>query len=166
MCEDIWEPEPAAHAAEQGAELLIVINASPFDVQKSAQREELLAQRARENNVAIAYLNLIGGQDDLLFDGGSVLVEADGRIAARAPVFVDALLVAEYDSATRRFSADRLAGPNPIHRARRASTPDSCAASATTSTRTIFLACCSACPAASTRRWRLRSRSTRSARTT
>jgi NAD+ synthase (glutamine-hydrolysing) len=56
------------------------------------------------NNVAIAYLNLIGGQDDLLFDGGSVLVEPDGRVAARAPVFVDALLIAEYDSATRRFS--------------------------------------------------------------
>ena len=105
VCEDIWEPEPAAQAAGQGAELLIVINASPFDVQKSAQREELLAQRARENNVAIAYLNLIGGQDDLLFDGGSVLIEPDGRVAARAPVFVDALLVAEYDSATRRFRA-------------------------------------------------------------
>ncbi|HEX3123885.1 MAG TPA: NAD+ synthase [Rhodanobacteraceae bacterium] len=105
VCEDIWEPEPAAHAAGQGAELLIVINASPFDVQKSAQREELLAQRARENNVAIAYLNLIGGQDDLLFDGGSVLIEPDGHVAARAPVFVDALLLAEYDSASRRFSA-------------------------------------------------------------
>ena len=105
VCEDIWEPEPAALAAAHGAELLIVINASPFDLEKSGQREELLARRARENNVAIAYLNLIGGQDDLLFDGGSLLVEPDGRIAARAPVFVDALLVAEYDSAERRFRA-------------------------------------------------------------
>jgi NAD+ synthase (glutamine-hydrolysing) len=106
VCEDIWEPEPAARAAAQGAELLIVINASPFDVGKAAQREELLARRARENNVAIAYLNLVGGQDDLLFDGGSLLVEADGRIAARAPAFVDALLIAEYDAATRRFRAE------------------------------------------------------------
>ncbi len=105
VCEDIWEPEPAAHAAEQGAELLIVINASPFDLQKSTQREELLAQRARDNNVAIAYLNLVGGQDDLLFDGGSVLVEPDGRVAARAPAFVDALLIAEYDNVARRFCA-------------------------------------------------------------
>jgi NAD+ synthase (glutamine-hydrolysing) len=105
VCEDIWEPEPAARAAAQGAELLVVINASPFDLDKSAQREELLARRARENKVAIAYLNLIGGQDDLLFDGGSLLVEADGRIAARAPAFIDALLVADYDSATRRFAA-------------------------------------------------------------
>ena len=105
VCEDIWEPEPAARAAAQGAELLIVVNASPFDLDKAVQREELLARRARENKVAIAYLNLIGGQDDLLFDGGSLLVESDGRIAARAPAFVDALLVADYDSGTRRFTA-------------------------------------------------------------
>jgi NAD+ synthase (glutamine-hydrolysing) len=106
VCEDIWEPEPAARAAAQGAELLIVINASPFDVGKAAQRDELLARRACENNIAIAYLNLIGGQDDLLFDGGSLLVEADGHIAARAPAFIDALLIAEYDAGTRRFRAE------------------------------------------------------------
>jgi NAD+ synthase (glutamine-hydrolysing) len=105
ICEDIWEAEPAALAAEAGAELLMVINASPFDVDKAAQREELLARRARENNVAIAYLNLVGGQDDLVFDGASMLVEHDGRIAARAPAFVDALLLATYDNATRRFTA-------------------------------------------------------------
>ncbi|MHB8447355.1 MAG: NAD+ synthase [Rudaea sp.] len=105
VCEDIWEPEPAARATAQGAELLIVINASPFDVGKAGAREDLLARRARENRVAIAYLNLVGGQDDLVFDGGSLLVEPDGRIAARAPAFVDALLVAEYDGATRRFHA-------------------------------------------------------------
>ena len=105
ICEDIWEPEPAGLAAQKGAELLIVINASPFDLEKSAQREELLARRARENGVAIAYLNLVGGQDDLLFDGGSLLVEPNGRIAARAPVFVDALLTAEYDNTARKFRA-------------------------------------------------------------
>ena len=104
VCEDIWEPEPAALAAGKGAQLLIVINASPFDLAKSAQREELLVRRARENNVAIAYLNLVGGQDDLLFDGGSLLVEPDGRVAARAPVFVDALLITEYDNAARKFT--------------------------------------------------------------
>ena len=105
ICEDIWEAEPAAYAAAAGAEVLLVINASPYDIQKAKAREHLLAQRARENNIAIVYVNVVGGQDDLLFDGGSLLVEHDGRIAARAPQFVDALLVAEYDSATRRFTA-------------------------------------------------------------
>jgi NAD+ synthase (glutamine-hydrolysing) len=105
ICEDIWEPEPAALAAEGGAQLLVVINASPFDLAKSQQREALLAQRARDNDVAIVYLNLVGGQDDLLFDGGSLLIEPDGRVAARAPVFVDALLIAEYDADARRFHA-------------------------------------------------------------
>jgi len=88
-----------------GAELLLVINASPFDIPQAKTREELLSRRARENDVAIAYVNVVGGQDDLLFDGGSLLVEPDGRIAARAPQFVDALLIAEYDSAARRFTA-------------------------------------------------------------
>ena len=106
ICEDIWEQEPASRAVAKGAELLMVINASPFDDEKSAQREELLARRARENNVAIAYLNLIGGQDDLIFDGGSMLIEPDGRIAARAPTFADVLLIAEYDNVARRFVAE------------------------------------------------------------
>ena len=119
VCEDIWEPEPAALATEKGAQLLLVINASPFDLEKSKQREELLARRARENNVAIAYLNLVGGQDDLLFDGGSLLVEPDGRVAACAPAFVDALLIAEFDNATRKFRIiDWLAEADPSTEAR------------------------------------------------
>ena len=105
VCEDIWEAEPAARAARAGAEMLLVINASPFDIPQAKTREDLLAQRARENDVAIAYVNVVGGQDDLLFDGGALLVERDGRIVARAPQFVDALLFAEYDTTSRRFAA-------------------------------------------------------------
>ena len=105
ICEDIWQAEPAAKAARAGAEMLMVINASPYDIPQARTREELLAQRARENGVAIAYVNVVGGQDDLLFDGGALLVEPDGRIAARAPQFVDALLFASYDTAARRFRA-------------------------------------------------------------
>ena len=105
ICEDIWQPEPAAHAAGAGAELLLVINASPYDVQQALAREQVLAQRARENSVAIAYLNLVGGQDDLLFDGGSLLVQPDGSIAARAPAFVEMLLNCAFDMDTRRLIA-------------------------------------------------------------
>ncbi len=106
ICEDIWEVEPAARAAAEGAELLLVINASPYDQHHAMMREALLSARAAENHVAIAYLNVVGGQDDLLFDGASLLVDSDGSIAARAPAFVDALLWAEYDPATRRLRAD------------------------------------------------------------
>jgi NAD+ synthase (glutamine-hydrolysing) len=111
ICEDIWEAEPAARAAAAGAELLMIINASPFDIPQATTREALLAQRARENDVAIAYVNVVGGQDDLLFDGGSMLVARDGRVVARAPQFHDALLIAEYDSASRTFAADAWPAP-------------------------------------------------------
>lgn len=106
ICEDIWEPEPAARAAAAGAELLLVINASPWDDTKQAERERVLAARARETGCAIAYLNLVGGQDEIVYDGASMLVNADGSVAARAPAFVDALLWATFDPAMRSFHAE------------------------------------------------------------
>ncbi|HWX65463.1 MAG TPA: NAD+ synthase [Rhodanobacter sp.] len=106
ICEDIWQPEPAAQAAAAGAELLVVINASPWDSAKQAGREAVLASRARETGCAIVYLNLVGGQDEVVYDGASLLVNGDGAIAARAPAFVDALLWAEFDPATRSLSAE------------------------------------------------------------
>ena len=106
ICQDIWEDAPAADAAEAGAELLLIINASPYYVGQAESRERLLCRRARENRVAIAYVNCVGGQDDLLFDGGSMLIEPDGRVAARAPQFFEQLLFADYDNDTRRFKVD------------------------------------------------------------
>ena len=105
ICEDIWEPEPAARAAAAGAELLLVINASPWDGQKQAEREAVLVARARETGCAIAYLNLVGGQDEVVYDGASLLVNGDGSIAACAPAFVDALLWAEFDPLSRHLFA-------------------------------------------------------------
>ncbi|TAN05134.1 MAG: NAD+ synthase [Rhodanobacteraceae bacterium] len=105
ICEDAWQPESAAAAARAGAELLIVINASPFDMAKQAQREQVLTARARETGCAIAYLNMVGGQDEVVYDGASFLVNGDGMVAARAPAFVDALLWAEFDGASRRWAA-------------------------------------------------------------
>ena len=105
ICEDAWQPEPIAAAARAGAEMVVVINASPFDMAKQAQREALLATRAKETGCAIAYLNMVGGQDDVVYDGASLLVNGDGSIAARAPAFIDALLWAEFDSVSRRWVA-------------------------------------------------------------
>jgi NAD+ synthase (glutamine-hydrolysing) len=105
ICEDVWQPEPAAQAAAAGAQLIVVINASPWDDRKQAEREVVLAARARETGCAIAYLNLVGGQDEVVYDGASILVNGDGSIAARAPAFVDALLWAEFDPATRTLAA-------------------------------------------------------------
>ncbi len=110
VCEDIWRSEPAASAAAAGAELLVVINASPWDLSKQAAREAVLSTRARETGCAIAYLNLVGGQDEVVYDGASMLVNADGSIAARAPAFADALLFARFDADTRSLHADNWPG--------------------------------------------------------
>jgi NAD+ synthase (glutamine-hydrolysing) len=105
ICEDIWQAEPAAAAAAAGAELIVVINASPWDDAKQATREEVLVARARETGCALVYLNLVGGQDEVVYDGGSLMVNGDGTIAARAPAFVDALLWADFDPAERTLHA-------------------------------------------------------------
>ncbi|GAB3782100.1 NAD+ synthase [Dyella agri] len=106
ICEDVWRPEPAAAVARAGAELIVVINASPWDDAKQAEREAVLVARAQETGCALVYLNLVGGQDEVVYDGGSLLVNGDGTIAARAPAFVDALLWAEFDPDTRTLHAD------------------------------------------------------------
>ncbi|MEP7184729.1 MAG: NAD+ synthase [Rhodanobacter sp.] len=106
ICEDVWEPEPAARAAAAGAELLLVINASPWDAAKQAEREAVLSARARETGCAVAYVNMVGGQDEVVYDGASLLIHGDGSVAARAPAFVDDLLWAEFDPASRRLSAE------------------------------------------------------------
>jgi NAD+ synthase (glutamine-hydrolysing) len=102
----VWRPEPAAQAAAAGAELIVVINASPFDAAKQAEREAVLVARARETGCAFAYLNMVGGQDEVVYDGASLLVNGDGTVAARAPAFTDTLLWAEFDPATRTLQAE------------------------------------------------------------
>lgn len=97
ICEDIWQPEPAQRLIELGAELLLVINASPFEQGKQSQREQLLSQRARTLSVPIVYLNLVGGQDELVFDGQSVVVDAAGEVRLRAPAFTESLAIIEFE---------------------------------------------------------------------
>lgn len=91
ICEDIWHAEPAAQARAAGAELLVSLNASPFHLDKQAERERMLAQRASEVALPILYVNQVGGQDELVFDGGSCVMAADGRVLQRALAFTESL---------------------------------------------------------------------------
>jgi NAD+ synthase (glutamine-hydrolysing) len=97
ICEDIWGPNPAAAARRAGAELLININASPYTLEKSVERSGVLCARAAESGIPILYVNLVGGQDDLLFDGDSVGINGDGTIGFRAPQFTEDLYLVEHD---------------------------------------------------------------------
>ena len=105
ICEDLWFAEPIASTVARGAQLVLVPNASPFERDKHAQRDALLAQRVRETGAAIAYLNLVGGQDALVFDGASVVADGDGSVHPAAAAFTDQWLVVDYDAASRRFAA-------------------------------------------------------------
>lgn len=97
ICEDIWHPEPTAQAAKAGAKLLLNLNASPFHRQKQRQRMALLAERARDNDMAIVYVNQVGGQDELVFDGGSMVVNPSGNCVVQAPLYEEGLYAFEYD---------------------------------------------------------------------
>ncbi|HZI37847.1 MAG TPA: NAD(+) synthase, partial [Acidimicrobiia bacterium] len=90
ICEDIWLPDGPPHLqARAGARILLNINASPFHCGKAAEREEMLAARARAAGVPLVYVNLVGGQDELVFDGASVVIAADGTVLHRSPQFAE-----------------------------------------------------------------------------
>ncbi|MPS93400.1 NAD+ synthase [Comamonas sp.] len=91
ICEDAWHAGPARAAAAAGAQLLVVINASPFHSGKPLEREAVIAQRAVETAVPLVYAHLVGGQDEVVFDGCSFAVQADGQVAARAAAFEEDL---------------------------------------------------------------------------
>jgi NAD+ synthase (glutamine-hydrolysing) len=98
VCEDIWYPDgPPTLQAQAGAELLVNISASPFFVGKQAARERMLATRAADAGAIVAYVNLIGGQDELVFDGCSVIFDEEGELLARARAFAEDLLVVDLD---------------------------------------------------------------------
>ena len=90
ICEDAWFEEPALLARESGAELLAVINASPFHVGKGSERIERMAERARAVGLPLLYAHLVGGQDEVVFDGASFVLDADGELVGRAPGFQEA----------------------------------------------------------------------------
>ena len=97
ICEDAWEPGPVVAMAANGAELVVNINASPYLAGRLRERETMLAERAAQASVPIVYVNLVGGQDELVFDGASVAFDDTGRLAARAHQFDEDLLVVDVE---------------------------------------------------------------------
>ncbi|PSF05872.1 NAD+ synthase [Marinobacter fuscus] len=96
VCEDLWSDGPLEEAATAGASLILNLNASPFDTDKQARRKALLERKARENRVSVVYVNLLGGQDELVFDGGSMVFDHSGRLAVEAPRFEEGLYVVDF----------------------------------------------------------------------
>ncbi|QTN25420.1 NAD+ synthase [Rhizobacter sp. AJA081-3] len=104
ICEDAWFDEPAASAKAAGAQVLCVLNASPFHLGKLAEREARMAERARNVGMPLLYSHLTGAQDEVVFDGASFALDAQGRVAARAPMFEEALTIVE-------IQGERVTGP-------------------------------------------------------
>ncbi|HZV73490.1 MAG TPA: NAD+ synthase [Conexibacter sp.] len=115
ICEDIWEPGPPASAeARAGATLIVNVSASPYHAGKGRERERMLAQRARDNLCAIAFCALVGGQDELVFDGHSLVLDHHGEVIARAGQFTEELLIATIDleaAQTQRLRDARQRAP-------------------------------------------------------
>ena len=111
ICEDMWQPgPPATDLALAGAQLLVNVSASPFHVGKEREREEMFQQRARDTSSFVAFVNAVGGQDELVFDGHSCVLDDEGEVLARAPGFEEALLVVDLDPTAaigRRLSETR-----------------------------------------------------------
>ena len=98
ICEDAWFDEPAGAAIAQGAQVLCVLNASPFHLGKASEREDRMAERVRATGRPLLYAHLVGGQDEVVFDGASFALDAQGRVAARAKTFDDDLLIVNVDA--------------------------------------------------------------------
>ena len=106
VCEDLWQAGgPVTVCREAGAGLVVVINGSPYERGKDDVRGELVCRRAQEAGAPLAYVNTVGGQDELVFDGDSLVADADGRIVARAPLFDEGLIAVDLDLAERSLRA-------------------------------------------------------------
>jgi NAD+ synthase (glutamine-hydrolysing) len=100
ICADVWEAEPALKAKAAGAELLIALNASPFHMEKQSTRIEKLRERVAETGLPVIYTNMVGGQDELVFDGASFVLNADGDLTQELPAFVSALGIVDTEHTT------------------------------------------------------------------
>jgi NAD+ synthase (glutamine-hydrolysing) len=124
VCEDIWEPgPPASDEALAGATVLVNISASPYHLGKGSERERMLVQRARDNVAVVAFCNLVGGQDELVFDGHSLVIDHEGTIIARGRQFAEELLLARIDPDAPRGVRLRDPRHRPVNQRTRPTTP-------------------------------------------
>ncbi|HWI21020.1 MAG TPA: NAD+ synthase [Baekduia sp.] len=122
VCEDVWVPgPPITDAALAGASVIVNVSASPFQRGKAEEREQMLRQRARDNLCAVAFCGMVGGQDELVFDGASALIDHEGEVVARSAQFTEDLLIADIDP--RAALAARLRDTRPRLARRSAQTP-------------------------------------------
>ena len=104
ICEDIWLEDVCAHLTSEGAEMLLVANGSPYEIDKDDLRQELVRSRVSGTGLAVAYLNRVGGQDELAFDGSSFIINPDGELVVQMPDWEEALLVTEWERRDGRWS--------------------------------------------------------------
>jgi NAD+ synthase (glutamine-hydrolysing) len=117
VCEDIWEPgPPASEQALAGATLILNISASPYHAGKGAERERMLAQRARDNLACVAFCAMVGGQDELVFDGHSCVIDHTGQTIARAAQFEEELLICDVDTTAASAARLKETGHRPLAR--------------------------------------------------
>lgn len=109
ICEDIWHDEPIQALKQAGADLVIVINASPFEIGKQTARKSLLTQHSSTHHLPIIYVNTVGAQDDIVFDGGSLITQSDGRVAHEGVRFLNQLLMARFDTQNKTFDTQAKA---------------------------------------------------------
>ncbi len=113
ICEDIWYSEPVKKTVEAGAQLILNPNASPFHGQKSHEREDVIRQRVNEVNVPVIYTNMVGGQDELVFDGQSFVIAADEKLSHRFAAFEETLEVVEFESKSLQPLSTSIVSPLP-----------------------------------------------------
>src|SRR5581483_4447917 len=110
VCEDIWTPEAVQLARADGAQVLITINASPFEIHKQREREMVARERVLDAALPLAYVNMVGGQDELVFDGNSFAMNAQGEVVMRAPAFREGIYLVEF-----AVESERRIGPRPAY---------------------------------------------------
>ncbi|PIZ03848.1 MAG: NAD+ synthase [Gammaproteobacteria bacterium CG_4_10_14_0_8_um_filter_38_16] len=114
ICEDVWHANPIAMAKNAGAECIVAINASPFNLDQASRRDIILKQRVSENQLPILYVNTIGGQDELVFDGGSLVINARGEKIQQAPYFEENIMIAAVEKNNADIAILSQSMPDPI----------------------------------------------------